>query len=394
MRTPRGLPTASRLQLALACSGSQALGQVDTAWAAGEAGNERHDVLSRLVEGAEQRDVSESVKDWLMGLDESEHLAPLLGAKPEVTLAWDYVRDTARVLGQRLERAYSMATAAEYVGTADYLRVADGRAWVVDLKTGQGDVPHPSRNAQLRMLALAACRAHGVSSARIGILHAPEGRTAWWTWADVDAFELEVIASDLRRLAERIGYSRRDVAQGRTPYLVLGEHCAYCPARHSCPARTAMARALASETLAEDWKRGLDDDSVAAATLARWKAAQKVLAEVGAALHARAKDRPIALGNGEVWGPRTTTREVIDAEKAWLPLASLLGDEGAKAAMSLDTSRAGIERGVKAAKLAGRVSGSIKAAVAQALDAVRAAGAVETKERIEFEAHTPSDKAA
>lgn len=388
MRPARGLPTASRLQLALACSGSQALGQVDTAWAAGEAGNEKHRALDAIVSGGDPGEVSGVTKDWLMGLDDAD-LAQLLGLQPEVTLTWDHQRDAGRVLGQRLERAYSMAGAAEYVGTADYLRVAGGVATVVDLKTGQGDVPAPARNAQLRMLALAACRAHGVSSARVGILHAPEGRTAWWTWADVDAFELEVIAGELRRLAERIGWARQADAKGRTPYLVLGEHCTYCPARFACPARTAMARALTSETLAEDWKRGLDDDATAAATLARWKAAQKVLAEVGAALHARAKERPIALGNGEVWGPRTTTREVIDAEKAWMPLASLLGDAGARAAMTLDTSRAGIERGVKAAKAAGVVVGSVKATVDQALGIIRAAGAVERKERVEYEAHTP-----
>lgn len=386
MRTPRGLPTASRLQLALACPASQALGQVDTAWAAGDAGTERHAALAHIVGGAPATEPSDATRDWLMGLDD-EHLAPLLGARDEVTLGWDLEHDAGRELGQRLERAYSMAGPREYVGTADYLRVADGVAMVVDLKTGHADVPHPSRNAQLRFLALAACRAHGVSSARVGILHAPEGRTAWWQWADVDAFELEVIAADLRSLAQRIDYARRDAAKGMTPWLRVGEHCTYCPARFECPARTAMARALTSDTVGEDWKRGLDDDATAARCLARWQAARKVVDEVGKALHARAKERPITLDDGQAWGPVESQREVIDAAKAWPVLDSLLGPEGVKAALTVETSKAGIERGVRVARAAGRLTGSLRDGVSQCLAAVREAGAVETKVRVEYEAH-------
>ena len=392
MRTPRGLPTASRLQLALACPASQALGQVDTAWAAGESGNERHALLARMVAGEEVREASDALKAWALGF-EGDALVPLLGAHDEVTLSWDYQRDSGRVLGRRLERAYSMAGPTEYVGTADYLRISDGVVHVIDLKTGHGDVPHPSRNAQLRFLALAACRAHGVSQAKLGIFHAPEGRAPWWQWADVDAFELEVIAADLRTLAERIGYARRDAAKGTTPWLRLGEHCTYCPARFECPARTAMARALSSDALAEDWKRGLDDDDAAARCLSRWQAARKVVDEVGKALHARAKERAIPLDDGQQWGPVESSREVIDAEKAWPVLDALLGADAVRAALTVETSRAGIERSVKAAKAAGRLTGTIKDGVKQCLDAVRAAGAVETKVRTEYETHRRSEAA-
>lgn len=375
------LPSASRHQLALTCVGSVVLPQVDTAWQSGEGGNARHAALAEYVE-TQQLPEAGAVREWLLGLD-ADVLEPLRGTQDEVALAWCHETDTGRVLGRRIGRAYSGARLTEYVGTADYIRVTPDLVTVVDLKTGMADVPHPSRNAQLRTLALAACRAHGVSAARVGILHAPEGRTPWWQWADVDAFELEVVAEERRELARRISASTY-------PRLTLGEHCAHCPARHACPARTAMARALASETAAEDWKRGLDDDRVAAATLARWQAARKALDEVGKALYARAADRPIPLDSGEVWGPRTTTREVIDAEKAWPVLESLLGPDGLRAALTVETSKAGIERGVKAAKASGRVTGAIKAGVAQALDAVRAAGAVETRERVEFEVHRPS----
>jgi len=124
----------------------------------------------------------------------------------------------------------------------------------------------------------------------------------------------------------------------------------------------------------------------AALALARWQAATKALAEVGAALHAYASESPIALGDGRVWGPVTSEREVIDADRAWPVLAKLYGPELAREAMSLDTSKAGVERLAKAAK-ASR-GGTIKALSSEALEALRAAGAVTTKQTTRFEERT------
>ena len=417
MRTPRGLPTGSKLELALACAASQALGQVDTSFKAGEDGKAKHAALAgRLswmvdagawdcpendlddspktvewltTDTAIWGDMSEATARWLASIDH-ETLLPLKGCRDEVALAWDYQHDAGRELGARLERAYSMAKPTEYVGTADYLRVEDGCVMVVDLKTGMAEVTAPGRNPQLRFLALAACRANGLQRARVGILHAPEGRTPWWNWAELDAFELEVVAMELRKLAERIGYARAAVEKNKAPWLNAGEHCQWCPARFACPARVGMAKAMASDPsgYALSLKHGLEDDNIASMALARWQAARRILDEVGAALHARAKERPIPTADGMVWGPVESTREVIDGGKAYLPMSDVIGDEAARAAMSFDTSKAGIERGVKAAKAAGTWSGTIKAGVAAVMEAVRAAGAVEVKTRTEYQEHT------
>lgn len=380
------LPSASKLQLAATCVGAHVLPGVSTAWASGEAGRERHAELARHVAG----EAIKAPSSWLAALLEyGDDLAPLRGCRDEVAYAWDLESGEARELGQRLERAYESVCATEYYGTADYVRVSDGHVVVVDLKTGMSEVPHPTRNAQLRFLALAACRAHGLEAARVGILHAPEGRAPWWQWADLDAFELEVVAEDLRALHRRLEAGAKAVEAGEAPRLTLGEHCNWCPARYSCPARTAMARAMgqAPDDFAAALKASLEDDATAGDVLARWRAAKKIVEEVGAALHARAAERPIFVEAGQVWGPRESTREVIDGEAAWPVLVGLLGVEGARQAMTLATSRAGVERGVKHAKAEGVMSGTIKAGVAQALDALRAAGAVAQKSRTEYEVY-------
>jgi hypothetical protein len=387
VRTPANLPTASRLQLATACPASQVLPVVDTAWGAGDKGTERHAALANVIVGTEQNPPAEVVA-WLDALnDEPATLAPLRGAAPELAYGYTPATGVARLIGSNVGRAYNAAP-GEFVGSADYVLVADNAVTVVDLKTGLGEVPHPSRNAQLRFLALAAARWHGVESARVGILHAPDGRAAWWSWATVDAFELEAIAVELRTLAERIGYARNDVERGRTPRLTVGEHCTYCPARFGCPARVAMAQRLAGEPekVVLDLKAMLTPESASLA-LARWQAATKALAEVGAALHAYASESPIALGDGRAWGPVTSEREVIDADKAWPVLVAKFGANAAREAMSLDTSKAGIERMARALRDTLANKTTIKALTTEALEALRAAGAVTTKKQTWFEEH-------
>lgn len=389
MRTPQNLPTASRLQLAMACAASHALPVVDSAWASGDAGNDKHAALAAFVVGddAAARNATPEAIAWVKTL-EPETLAPIMGAVPEIAYGYTPATGVARLIGTNVGRNYN-AGPGEFAGSADYVLVTEGLVTVVDLKTGMTDVPHPARNAQLRFLALAAARWHGVESARVGILHAPEGRTPWWSWATLDAFELEAVAVELRTLAERIGYARNDVAKGKTPRLVVGEHCAFCPARFACPARVAMAQRLAGEPekVVLDLKAMLTPESAALA-LARWKAAMKALQEVGAALHAYASETPIPLGDGRVWGPVVSEREVIDADKAWPVLVAKYGANTAREAMSLDTSKAGLERMARVVReTASGKPPTLKALTTEALEALRAAGAVRMKKRTEFEEH-------
>lgn len=384
MRTPKGLPTASRLQLAATCAASQVLPVVDTAWATGEAGHDKHEALAAWLSDAKAPPVE--LTPWLERVVEVADELRILGTRDEVAYAYDVTTGAARLLGERMGRNYHQRP-SEFAGSADYVRVEAGRVVVVDLKTGMGETPHPARNAQLRFLAMAAARTHGVEAARVGLLLAPEGQEPRWQWADLDAFELEAVAVELRTLAERIGWARQAVESGKTPRLTVGEHCAHCPARHGCPARVAMAKRLAGEpeTVALDLKAMLTPESAALA-LARWKAAKKALEEVGAALHAYAAESPIALGDGRVWGPVEYEREVIDADAAWPVLVARYGAEAARAAMALETSKAGVERLARVVRempQSGKTT--LKALTAEAMDALRAAGAVQTKTTTRYE---------
>lgn len=386
MRTPRGLPTASRLQLAATCAASAVLPVVDSAWATGEAGHDKHDALAGNLRDPSFKAPTSELAAWLERVMEAAGELNIIGTRDEVAYAYDVTTGAARLLGERMGRNYHQRP-SEFAGSADYVRVEAGRVVVVDLKTGMGETPHPSRNAQLRALAMMAARVHGVAAARVGLLLAPEGQEPRWQWADMDAFELEAVAVELRTLAERIEYARRDVEAGKTPRLTVGEHCAHCPARFGCPARVAMAQRLAGEPEAVvlDLKAMLTPESAALA-LARWKAARKALDEVGAALHAYAKESPITVGDGRVWGPVETEREEIDADTAWPVLVARYGAEAARAAMTLDTSKAGVERMARVVReLPGSGKPTIKSLMTEALDVLRKAGAVSVKVTTRYE---------
>jgi hypothetical protein len=117
--------------------------------------------------------------------------------------------------------------------------------------------------------------------------------------------------------------------------------------------------------------------------LDRWRAASAALKEVGAALYAYAKEAPIPLGDGRVWGPVTSYRQTIDAATAWPVLVGLWGADAARAAMRLETSKAGIGRGLDVAGGEGPKAARLRAV----MDALDAAGAVGSKAVTEYEEH-------
>lgn len=420
MRTPQGLPTASRLQLAATCAASQVLPVIDTAWESGAAGHERHDVLQEALTSppGAYKAPTPALESWLEDVLEVAEQLRHPDLRSEAAYAYNVARfdgvtgaplQPARLLGYHMGRFYKQSP-TEFAGATDFILVEPTRVVVIDLKTGQSETPHPARNMQLRMLALAAARTHGVDNARVGILHAAPGQAVWWSWASFDAFDLEEIAVELHSLSQRIGYARNDVERGKTPRLTVGEHCNNCPARHGCPARVAMAKRLAGEPekVVLDLKAMLTPESAAIA-LTRWRAAKKALEEVGGALYAYASENPIPLGDGRVWGPVTSEREVIDAEKAWAVLEAKYGYRIARAAMTLETSKAGVDRAMHELRESARGAAerpmgigpgkiTIKGLNQDALDALRAVEGCVTKKTVtEYEEHAvalPSGEAS
>lgn len=383
------LPTMSKVERALACPASEALPhEAQPVTEAAEDGNGRHEALIAAVFG---QPVPEKHAAWVEALREAEaqRLEFLKGWRAEVTYSYDVAFGDGAELGERLGRSYPEVSPTAIVGTADWVKLdvmADGKRYVsvLDLKTGRHEVPVEG-NAQLLTLALAAARAHEADCATVFILQAPEGMTPKETAWAVSARRLEEHAAALADMMVRIEEARSDVAEGRpVRHVSDGSHCHFCPAKAACPKRSAIAVQATQPTFRATWTALAAEGRTADV----WRA-MKVLRgeadEMEAVLREMARHGPVDIGDGHSLIAKTVERESIDAGLAWPALVALLGEDAARCAVSMDTSKAGIERGVKAAKTAGALKGSVKAGVEQVMQAVREAGAVSTKQSERFE---------
>lgn len=379
------LPTASKHQRALTCPASEALPhepQPETE--AAREGTRKHELLARALRDATKPEERTPWLDDVEALARSEglHIYP-----QEVALGYRVAFDQARFIGFDIGRNYGNIAPDEVVGSADYVSPHEGLVSVVDLKTGRGEVEPPANNYQLLTLALAASRLWSTTKgAQLGILKAPEGQEPRLVWATVPQEALEQHAQRLATWFAAYREALADVAAGKPPrHVVTSSHCRYCPARGACPAQSATLTQVAAPetrpTFRESWRAALARGD--AATV--WAIRQTLRGEVEAlddALREAAKAGPLDIGEGRTYGWRTVERASIDAEKAWDTLANTYGLEVARAAMTLETSKAGVERAMRLAVERAKAEGrklTLKAAVSLAMDELKAAGAVETK---------------
>jgi hypothetical protein len=371
------LPSASRIDRAIHCTASVLLPQVDESGPAADRGTAIHRYLAtgELPEDVELRAACEVFDRATLPTD------PALWAA-NVAFAWDCETDKGRELGRHLNRQYPETAPTEYRGEADVVGMdADGETVaVIDFKSGWSRKTPAHESMQLRMLALGACRAYGRSRARVALCHLRDDGSAYWEWAELDAFELEASGVVLRALAAAI-------AEGDDKPR-MGEWCRYCPAFRACPAQTALIRHMSWEPAqtAEDILSQLTPERAALA-YQRLQQVREAMKRVDAALHAWAKEHPIQLPNGQVFGPVATTREVVSGDVAYRVLSEKYGQEVALAACEMSASKASIERALK--PLAAKTGEKVTHLKRAALEALGAAGGLEEKVSVTVREHAP-----
>lgn len=375
------LPSASQLQLAQTCPGSQAVGKVQTSWEAGTRGTELGLYLDRRVQGVSQADALAQLDAQLH--DSAKDLEPcvpvLEGYATEAAYAWNVDTGAARYLGHHLGREYD-TTPEEFAGAADFASADDhGRIIVVDLKCGHGAVPPPDRNMQIRFLAYAMSLVTGADEATVGLILAPEDAEPRWQWAELGPFDLALVGEELRDIARRVRGARDAVTKGQLPSLVVGEHCRYCKGRWTCPAQTAMAKRIAGhpDGIIADIELLLTVEAAGLA-YARAKAFKHLLDEVFRAIYARARETPIPLGDGRVLGPKESRREELDGAVVYECAKVLFGADVALKCVTLGATKTGIQRTLR------ELPGPMTEKLESLLQAVRAAGGsrVNTSESI------------
>lgn len=320
-------PSASKLGLLERCPAAGALPSV---WQESTddqaAGTARHRYLQRAGELGREAALAEvpadaSWRNQVLGIDVTE----LPVGRYELAYAYDTATDTARCLGQWIDRAYE-TTAAEVSGTLDLVATVDGRTLVVDFK-GMEEVEPAASNLQLGFYALCVARTEGLDEVDVAIVYIGHSGDLRWDRATLGAFELEAIAARVRAVVARITAARRLVVSGQLPDFSTGLHCKRCPSLPLCPAQTAAVRLLLADPPTPDQLALLSDEDAGLA-YARLAVAEAVLDQAKASLRARAELKGLPLPDGQWLRPSLTQRrKVTDLDGLLAILREDYGDQ-------------------------------------------------------------------
>jgi hypothetical protein len=372
------LPTASSIDRADHCPPSHwlPLAGADTVY--GARGNGVHDFIVRWRDYlGKDRDAALSEID-----EDAPHRAlcealPLdaipEGGKLEMALAYDPTTDTARIIGYNIGRAYREhgALPHEVCGTADLMGTADGCVIIIDWKSGFGVVP----KWQLRFLALAGCRALGLTRAKVCNWFLRENGTIIEDQDSVDefdAFDLDQIAEDLRGVLSRLKAAH--TAAGERPSVRGGAWCEYCECKPHCDLQTGLAKrglglklpeALTPERAMEAWLM--------------FEMLEDIAAAGKAGLREYAKQHPFADGKGNRVQQVERESTKLIPEKALPALREEFTAELAEAACERKLTQASLERALRAKNM-GKPLAPLKR---QAMKAMAARGGVVVGKRLE-----------
>lgn len=215
-----------------------------------------------------------------------------------INLRWG----TARELKQDGDRDYSDRDEGEITGTPDLVRcTGDGRLVVRDYKTGRYARHKDARtHMQLRALALGAARCYGFDEVTVELVQVDADRLYVRKWV-LDAFELDVVADQLRTIYDRIA--------GPEPDMVprVGRWCvaSYCHLRGgACPASTkALAEADQATEPRFPLAEAIESKDHAAEMYGRLKLAEARIEVLRQAIRDYVREHgPIDVGDGMRFG--------------------------------------------------------------------------------------------
>lgn len=378
-------PTGSSLDRVAMCPASAALPQIFQEGTDDDAkarGTVKHRFLERVAAVGRETALAE-VDEKHRALCESINLAKIadtLKLSTEVALAYNWKRDTARILTPVAPRMYEIDPDEEIAATADVAAYDPkaSRAYLGDYKGPRAWLPKPDQSMQLGLGAVALARIYGADEAVLEFIRLPDSGEPIRFDATLDAFGIESAAARIRETMELVGVVRERYEAGHIPNVTEGRHCGYCPAKMHCPAKTAGMRAvLAGEKRISLREPITPDNATQFYTMVR--AAKDLLAQAEAAAYAYAKLTPIKVrdeedGSVRLFGELTRPgNDVVDGAKAHLVIAKKYGAEAANAAVTMEVTKKAITEAVKKHKPADATQ---KSEIESIIDEIAALGGI------------------
>jgi hypothetical protein len=323
-------------------------------------GGDTHKALAEIP--AEHKQLCLSISLEKLPLAEGRFLA-------EASFQFELATGKAALIGCGATGKYPNADGYAY-GTADIVAVQDGvRGYVGDYKYGDdphGVVPAAAENEQLAFYALYLSRAYGLDDVAVEIIRIRPSGYVERDLAVLDSFALDAFEARIHA-----------ALAAKTGGFGEGDWCHYCPSYRVCPAKTALIRAVATTAMDDTAPQtfALTDEN-AAAVLERVKRVKVLVERMEEQVDAYAREHPIQLGDGYVYGPVEEKRRSLDGDIAYAYLVTNYGQPVADAAV---TSKVTItqESAAKAIVDAGKAT-STKAAKEGLIVELERAGGVRT----------------
>ena len=354
--------SASAVPRLLACPGSAHLPHADYRTEYADAGTEHHAELEAALDLGD----TDGLHPDIVAL-----IPPGAQQTTEAAFAYDVATDAARALGHG-RRAYRDLAPYEIPGTADLVVIGDGRGLVVDHKSYE-EVEPADRNTQTATYALMLARAAGLDEVTVAINYKMRKPSI----ATLDVFDLDAHAARLKKLHADVDRA----AKAPREHLSIGKHCKYCPAFLTCPRQQEFAIDVGGEMpLRIEQAIPFNDDKEAADAFDLWQRIKMLSTRIGAALHARAAERPIPLHDGRVMGQvEKLGNEKLDGDIVYQVIKERHGQAIADAAVIRSATKKRIKEALAFA------GGPVAKLEREALDEVRKRGGSKRETKLAIE---------
>lgn len=290
------LPSASRIDIAAECDGIMVLPWTDHDSDDAERGRAIHEFIDRARKQGRATALAAVRDEELRAVCEAIDLAALPpNAESEVAIAYDLDTGKAERLHLAAHRAYP--DDGRLVGTFDLVGRADDALIYYDFKTGWLTKP-AATSRQLKAGALFGCALTGCTSARVGNLQLRHDGRWFLDRAELDAFDLDAFADELRAIIARGRRAQATIDAGGIPTLHAGAWCRYCPAFDQCPAQHALVAATVRDIAGIEARIEALSPAEKGEAWQRLKLAEQAVARVKATLQDCARREPFPIGDG------------------------------------------------------------------------------------------------
>lgn len=335
--------SASSIPRALRCLGSLVLPQSDYQTAYSDEGQDNHADMEAAADVGNIDALPEVVRSLIMPGD------TLI---TEASFAYDVATDTARRLGG--PRQYDDLRPFEIPGTPDLGIHGSGRLTVVDYKNFE-EVDEAENNAQAATYALTLARVYGIDEVTVAIVYLGGLRRP--SIGVLSAIDLDAHAVRLKALHLDVMRARAAFREGVMPQLATGSHCKYCSAFVArtpggavlCPEQARLkSEALTTLPLTVEASIPFQSDEDAARAFDILQRLKMLTTRLSASLYARAKERPIPLGDGKVLAEFVEEgSRKIDGDKAYALIRERHGQQVADSAVQRKVAQKWIEDALK-----------------------------------------------